>query len=55
MRGFLAGLDVLVQRLANSAGTGVEFLDHALYALAQTGLVEVNGKDILAAVKFLEA
>ena len=44
-----------MEGLADCASTGVEFLDHTLYALAKASLVEVNGKDILAAVEFLEA
>ena len=51
----LAGLYVLVEGLADGAGTGVEFLDHAFDALAETGLVEVNGEYVLAAVELLEA
>ena len=44
-----------MQGLADGAGTGVEFLDHALYTLAKTGLVEIYCKDVLAAVEFLQA
>ena len=55
IQGFLASLDVLVEGLADGAGTGVEFLDHAFYALTQAGLVEIYCKDVLAAVEFLQA
>jgi hypothetical protein len=48
-------LDVLVEGFADGAGTGVELLDHAFYTLAQTGLVEVDSKDILAAIELLKA
>ena len=44
-----------MESLANGTGTGVEFLDHAFNALAKTGLVQIDCKDVLAAVKFLEA
>lgn len=55
IQGFLAGLDVLVQGLADGAGTGVEFLDHSFYTLTKAGLVQIYCKDILAAVEFLQA
>ena len=41
--------------LADCAVAGIEFLDHALYTLAKTCLIQVNGKDVLAAVESLEA
>lgn len=55
IQGFLAGLDVLVQSLADGAGTCVEFLDHSFYTLTKTGLVQIYCKDVLAAVEFLKA
>ncbi len=46
---------VFVEGLANSAGTGVEFLDHSFYTLTKAGLVEIYCKDVLAAVELLKA
>ena len=54
-RSALSGQYVLVQSLADSAGAGIEFLDHSLYTLTQTSLIQVNCKYILAAVELLKA
>ena len=40
---------------ADGAGAGVEFLDHSFYLLTQAGFVEVDSKDVLAGVEFLQA
>ena len=46
---------VLVEGFADGTRSGVEFLDHSLNALTQAGLIQVNGKNVLAAVEFLKA
>ena len=45
---------VLVQGFADGAGAGIEFLDHTFDALTESGLIQVNGKDVLAAVELLK-
>ena len=47
--------NVLVQGLANGTVAGIEFLDHALYLFAQSGLVEVYAEDVGTAVELLQA
>ena len=47
-------MHVFVERLADSTGTGVEFLDVALNLLAEACLIEVEAEDILAAVELVQ-
>ena len=50
-----AGLDVLVQGSADSAGACEQLLGHGLDLLAQTDGVQVHAEDIGAAVQSLQA
>ena len=44
-----------MQGLADSAGAGVQLSHHALDLLAQACRIQVNAKDVLAAVESLQA
>ena len=42
-----------MQCLAHSTRTGIEFLHHALNLVTKTSLIEVESKDVLAAIERL--